>query len=250
MQGRRRSPSRDSTTTKQDDYVPDTLHTEQMTEQAGLNCSGHSGKYPDKLYVFFNAPLLEISSTNFERDVCLHPCWTSLHGTQTNRLEVHMKECVEGEEVGSLPCLFQEMYMKGEEVGRLSCEIASTGITCATSGLGRRTGVQPVIEEIQRSAEDSGDRRNLKMCLGMLKSMRNRCDQNFVAYRKGLGVVCNKKGGFGVDDFVVEFFGEVYPSWRWYEKQDGIKHIQNNSEDQAPEFYNIMLERPKVLLSL
>ncbi|XP_008680282.1 histone-lysine N-methyltransferase ATXR3 [Zea mays] len=110
--------------------------------------------------------------------------------------------------------------------------------------------LRPVIEEIQRSAEDSGDRRNLKMCLGMLKSMRNRCDQNFVAYRKGLGVVCNKKGGFGVDDFVVEFFGEVYPSWRWYEKQDGIKHIQNNSEDQAPEFYNIMLERPKVLLSL
>ncbi|AQK50444.1 Histone-lysine N-methyltransferase ATXR3 [Zea mays] len=105
--------------------------------------------------------------------------------------------------------------------------------------------IRPVIEEIQRSAEDSGDRRTLKMCLGMLKSMRNRSDQNFVAYRKGLGVVCNKKGGFGVDDFVVEFFGEVYPSWRWYEKQDGIKHIQNNSEDQAPEFYNIMLERPK-----
>lgn len=44
--------------------------------------------------------------------------------------------------------------------------------------------LRPVIEEIQRSAEDSGDRRNLKMCLGMLKSMRNRCDQNFVAYRK------------------------------------------------------------------
>ncbi|BAT04105.1 Os08g0180100, partial [Oryza sativa Japonica Group] len=61
----------------------------------------------------------------------------------------------------------------------------------------------------------------------------------------GLGVVCNKTGGFGVDDFVIEFFGEVYPSWRWYEKQDGIKHIQNNSDDQAPEFYNIMLERPK-----
>jgi hypothetical protein len=26
---------------------------------------------------------------------------------------------------------------------------------------------------------------------------------------QGLGVVCNKKGGFGVDDFVIEFFGEV-----------------------------------------
>ncbi|AQK99494.1 Histone-lysine N-methyltransferase ATXR3 [Zea mays] len=174
MQGRRRSPSRDSTTTKQADYVPDTLHTEQMTEQAGLNCSGHS-------------------------DILLH----------LNALNKQVRHFTG---LGNTPMTYN---------------------------------LRPVIEEIQRSAEDSGDKRNLKMCLGMLKSMRNRCDQNFVAYRKGLGVVCNKKGGFGVDDFVVEFFGEVYPSWRWYEKQDGIKHIQNNSEDQAPEFYNIMLERPK-----
>lgn len=29
-------------------------------------------------------------------------------------------------------------------------------------------------------------------------------------FHKGLGVVCNKEGGFGVDDFVVEFLGEVW----------------------------------------
>lgn len=27
---------------------------------------------------------------------------------------------------------------------------------------------------------------------------------------QGLGVVCNKEGGFGDDDFVVEFLGEVW----------------------------------------
>lgn len=27
---------------------------------------------------------------------------------------------------------------------------------------------------------------------------------------QGLGVVCNKEEGFGEDDFVVEFLGEVY----------------------------------------
>lgn len=27
---------------------------------------------------------------------------------------------------------------------------------------------------------------------------------------QGLGVVCNKEGGFGEDDFVVEFLGEVW----------------------------------------
>ncbi|ONM21713.1 Vacuolar iron transporter 1.2 [Zea mays] len=128
----------DSTTTKQADYVPDTLHTEQMTEQAGLNCSGHS-------------------------DILLH----------LNALNKQVRHFTG---LGNTPMTYN---------------------------------LRPVIEEIQRSAEDSGDKRNLKMCLGMLKSMRNRCDQNFVAYRKGLGVVCNKKGGFGVDDFVVEFFGEL-----------------------------------------
>jgi len=69
--------------------------------------------------------------------------------------------------------------------------------------------LKPVIEELQKSAEESGDRRNAKMCYGMLKAMRSRPEHNYVAYRKGLGVVCNKKGGFGVDDFVIEFFGEV-----------------------------------------
>nr|GFD52577.1 histone-lysine N-methyltransferase ATXR3 [Tanacetum cinerariifolium] len=43
----------------------------------------------------------------------------------------------------------------------------------------------------------------------MLKSMSSRPDDNYVAYRKGLGVVCNKEAGFSEDDFVVEFLGEV-----------------------------------------
>lgn len=34
--------------------------------------------------------------------------------------------------------------------------------------------------------------------------------------------------------------------WKWFEKQDGIRSLQKNSTDPAPEFYNIYLERPKV----
>jgi hypothetical protein len=44
--------------------------------------------------------------------------------------------------------------------------------------------LKPVIEEIQKSAEESGDRRTSKMCLGMLKAMRNHPEYNYVAYRK------------------------------------------------------------------
>lgn len=103
----------------------------------------------------------------------------------------------------------------------------------------------PVVEEIQKNAEEDKDIRTVKMCQGILKAMNSRTDDNYVAYRKGLGVVCNKDGGFSEDDFVVEFLGEVYPAWKWFEKQDGIRSLQKNNNDPAPEFYNIYLERPK-----
>ncbi|PIA58437.1 hypothetical protein AQUCO_00500399v1 [Aquilegia coerulea] len=104
--------------------------------------------------------------------------------------------------------------------------------------------LQPVVEEILKNAED-GDKRLIKMCQVILKAMRSRPEDNYIAYRKGLGVVCNKEEGFGQDDFVVEFLGEVYPAWKWFEKQDGIRSFQKNNKDPAPEFYNIYLERPK-----
>ncbi|XP_022742735.1 histone-lysine N-methyltransferase ATXR3-like isoform X2 [Durio zibethinus] len=105
--------------------------------------------------------------------------------------------------------------------------------------------LQPVVEEIKRVAEVDCDIRTMKMCQGILKAIDARPDENYVAYRKGLGVLCNKVGGFGEQDFVVEFLGEVYPVWKWFEKQDGIRLLQKNSDDPAPEFYNINLERPK-----
>ncbi|XP_044501413.1 histone-lysine N-methyltransferase ATXR3-like isoform X2 [Mangifera indica] len=102
-----------------------------------------------------------------------------------------------------------------------------------------------VVEEIEKVAEEDCDVRTMKICQGILKAIDRRPDDKYVAYRKGLGVVCNKDGGFGEDDFVVEFLGEVYPVWKWFEKQDGIRSLQKNSTDPAPEFYNIYLERPK-----
>ncbi|XP_038712807.1 histone-lysine N-methyltransferase ATXR3-like isoform X2 [Tripterygium wilfordii] len=104
--------------------------------------------------------------------------------------------------------------------------------------------LKPIIEEIEKTAEEDCDMRMVKMCHGILKAIEGRPDDKYVAYRKGLGVVCNKEGGFGEYDFVVEFLGEVYPAWKWFEKQDGIRSLQKDTKD-APEFYNIYLERPK-----
>ncbi|CAA0808615.1 Histone-lysine N-methyltransferase ATXR3 [Striga hermonthica] len=116
------------------------------------------------------------------------------------------------------------------------------------TGAGNTPMVYPlksVFEEILQTADENNDRRTMSMCLSILRAIDSRPEDKYVAYRKGLGVVCNKEGGFSEDDFVVEFLGEVYPTWKWFEKQDGIRALQKNNKDPAPEFYNIYLERPK-----
>ncbi|XP_074379829.1 histone-lysine N-methyltransferase ATXR3-like [Apium graveolens] len=105
--------------------------------------------------------------------------------------------------------------------------------------------LEPVIADILKTSEKDHDTRTIRVCRYILNSIKSRPKDNYVAYRKGLGVVCNKEGGFVKDDFVVEFLGEIYPAWKWFEKQDGIRSLQKDSKDPAPEFYNIYLERPK-----
>ncbi|KAJ4912312.1 Histone-lysine N-methyltransferase ATXR3 [Raphanus sativus] len=105
--------------------------------------------------------------------------------------------------------------------------------------------LRPVIEELKENSREECDIQTMRMCQGVLKAIESRSGDTYVSYRKGLGVVCNKQGGFVEDDFVVEFLGEVYPVWKWFEKQDGIRSLQENKTDPAPEFYNIYLERPK-----
>ncbi|KAL3645405.1 hypothetical protein CASFOL_010585 [Castilleja foliolosa] len=116
------------------------------------------------------------------------------------------------------------------------------------TGSGNTPMVYPlksVFEDILASAEKNNDRRTMSLCWSILKAIDSRPEDNYVSYRKGLGVVCNREGGFSKEDFVVEFLGEVYPTWRWFEKQDGIRAFQKSNKDPAPEFYNIYLERPK-----
>ncbi|GBG92028.1 hypothetical protein CBR_g54148 [Chara braunii] len=109
-----------------------------------------------------------------------------------------------------------------------------------------QTPLESLVEKIMKDAERSGDKPLQDFCQCVCNGIREQEDEKPVAWRKGLGVVCNRAEGFPKDDFVVEFFGEVYPPWRWYEKQDGIRKIRTQNKDTAvPEFYNILLERPK-----
>ena len=61
-------------------------------------------------------------------------------------------------------------------------------------------------------------------------------------YPKGMGVVCIAPEGIKQNELVAEYYGEVYPSWRWFEKEEVLK-LKVKKADRVDEFYNIMLER-------
>lgn len=65
----------------------------------------------------------------------------------------------------------------------------------------------------------------------------------FRVHPKGVGVVCVAPEGIEPETFVTEYHGELYPPWRWFEKQDAIKKC--NPGMSLPDFYNICLERPR-----
>ena len=74
-------------------------------------------------------------------------------------------------------------------------------------------------------------------------------------YSKGLGVVCINPEGIKKNSLIIKYFGEVYPPWYWYLKQDAIKSflsqlkkgkfkkLSQYKTDYNMEFYNIFLEK-------
>lgn len=48
-----------------------------------------------------------------------------------------------------------------------------------------------------------------------------------------------------MNSLVIEYFGEIYRPWHWFEKQDVIKQGQNAKKlpKDLPDFYNITFER-------
>ena len=63
----------------------------------------------------------------------------------------------------------------------------------------------------------------------------------------GTGVICTQKGGIPPHVLVSEYLGEIYPPYRWCERLDVIEQAQQRFglKPALPDFYNILLERPR-----
>jgi len=81
-----------------------------------------------------------------------------------------------------------------------------------------------------------GDRETMPGDLGPWRT-------TFRVHPKGVGVVCSRLEGIPPRTFVADYLGELYPPWRWFEKQDMIR--KRNPHQDLPDFYNVCLERPK-----
>lgn len=71
--------------------------------------------------------------------------------------------------------------------------------------------------------------------------------ETFRIHPKGTGVVCIDPSGIEPHVFVTEYLGELYPSYRWCERLDVVEQAQKQFELKPvlPDFYNILLERPR-----
>ena len=70
-------------------------------------------------------------------------------------------------------------------------------------------------------------------------------ETSFMIHPKGHGAVCLQP--VKANRMVTFYRGELYPSWRWSEKNIGIEAVKKavKSEDGLPDFYNMTLERPR-----
>jgi len=57
-----------------------------------------------------------------------------------------------------------------------------------------------------------------RMILEAITSLKGENDPHFRIHSKGLGIFCNRKEGIRKNSLLVEYFGEIYSQWLWYEK--------------------------------
>lgn len=117
----------------------------------------------------------------------------------------------------------------------------------SSSGSGSGSGspsIAAVTEELLLDAEIRDDAVSAALCRSLLSAVRAR-PALFPVERKGRGVICCAEEGFAEHELVTQFLGDVYPAWRWCERQDAIRIHQPSPPGQpcAADFYNIVLER-------
>jgi hypothetical protein len=102
--------------------------------------------------------------------------------------------------------------------------------------------IRAALAEVRARAEAAGDEASV-WAADAVEARQARVGYNyFRIHPKGVGLACRRPGGLPRLTFVEEYLGEIHTPWRWFEIQDAVKKITG---DELPDFYNIVLERPR-----
>lgn len=97
------------------------------------------------------------------------------------------------------------------------------------------------------AADVSVDRRSTIFAQAVLDALEEFGNDPFRIHPKGTGVICIRPEGIPAHVLVAQYLGEIYPPHRWCERLDVIEQAQKQFElkPTLPDFYNILLERPR-----
>lgn len=102
-----------------------------------------------------------------------------------------------------------------------------------------------IINEKENERFTYVDRELAEVLLAGVQNLKSKLDPYFKVHSKGIGIFCKKKEGIKANNLIIEYFGEIYQPWSWFEKQDVLKQGQNKQilSKELPDFYNITYER-------
>eukprot|EP00210_Caulerpa_lentillifera_P000252 g245.t1 len=89
---------------------------------------------------------------------------------------------------------------------------------------------------------NDGDSNGRKMAQTVKERLVSVGEEYFRVHPKGSGVICAREEGIEAFTLVEEYLGVLHSPWRWFEIQD---YLKRRTSDKLPDFYNIILERPK-----
>lgn len=98
------------------------------------------------------------------------------------------------------------------------------------------------LESTLSVAEARNDQKSVRAVKAIQQRFEEVGSNYFRLHPKGVGLVCKREDGIPPLTFVEEYLGEIHTPWRWFELQDAVKKITGS---ELPDFYNIVLERPK-----
>ena len=62
------------------------------------------------------------------------------------------------------------------------------------------------------------DKEYAEMTLDGIKACTQKNEEFFRVHSKGLGIFCMRPEGIKANNLIIEYFGEIYETWCWYEK--------------------------------